>query len=377
MRSALLWETDLGLTTIGSGELSPGQSGYELRFKPPYGFGHDEWCFETGVLKGTNNVEMIRTLDFDKETKTFVLGIWFKESSEPTTIQIFARHYKTNVKYVIWEGEILPSVLTITNQSLGLTNNWNVLDTLKNKYPNINPVHSKVSCIEVKVEGTSVIVAKAGSIQEHIPENAPLILKGFHPEQEFKVLIEGYVIGYGGSGGDAGISTVTDDGVTISEPQDGLDGGNPIYVEYDTQMVTIDVARTGCFLAGAGGKGASPIVINDPDRRINQLGHPGVGGYPNGLTGSVSEIHYRLDLVKTNEHTRIVEFGKGGVNYAFEEAMYRGHDLPVFTSGKSTKPTKDGKSGNIKPKGVVKITDLRSQMHVRQLIYAFGRYVEM
>ena len=375
MRSKVLWNTDLGLTKVGSGELSPGLHPIELRFYPVYGHGLDEWSFEVGVLKGNGSVKVTKE-SFSDEDKFFKLMLSFKESMEVLNIQIFATHERTNFTTVVWEGEILPNRLHVKSKVVGLsTRNFDVLEELKKVYPNLDPRHFKLPTIDVLIPQNAIQVAVATSDFDHTDENAPIVFKGFHKDQTFQLEVNGFVIGYGGRGGNAGMSTVTDE-VDILYPTDALDGGNTVYVEHETQKVLVTVARHGCFVPGQGGKGASSFAVNCPEKRIRQIGHPGVGGYPNGLNGSVTDIHYKLNLVKESSPPKISTFGHGTLHYSFDEGVYVGHEL-LPTNGSSIKATKDGKQGLAVPKGVKLLANNRTQPLVKQLVHAFGTYVEL
>lgn len=378
MRSETLWLTDLGLTQIGSGEISPGLDPIELRFNPAYGHHLDEWEFEVGTLKGKHSVQLLDK-SFNEEEKFFSFKLQFTEMQSPTTLQVLARHVRTDLVKVLWEGDILPNTLHLTNKFVGLSDrNWSVIEEFKKVYHNADLRHFKIPRIEVLIPSDTIIAASAKSELEHTEENAPLVFKGFHPHQDFHVEVNGFVFGYGGKGGDAGYSTITERDVDVIYPTDGLDGGNTVYVEHPTQVVHVEVSRYGCFLPGMGGKGATGFSINSPSKRLNQVGHPGVGGYPNGLNGSLTPVHYKLDLVKTNNPPKINSFGNKYLNYVFKEAEYVGHDLPVFVSNNSCiKATENGKQGLVAPKGVVSLNNKRTKPFVHQLIHAYGAYIEV
>lgn len=375
MRSKTLWLTDLGLTQVSSGELSPGLDPIELRFYPSYGLALDEWEFEIGVTSGKSPVKTLTKDAFNEEDSYFSLKLLFKETDDRSRIQIYATHTRTNFKKTIWEGEILPNKFYIENNSVGLSRNWDVFNSIKVKYPNVNLGHFKLPTITARIHGTAIIAASANSVMEHHEENAPIIVKGFHPHQDIDIFIDGHVFGYGGKGGDAGMSTVVDGEVDIIYPTDALDGGNPIFVEHPSQVVNIIVTKYGHYQPGHGGKGASSFMINDPSHRFNQLGNAGTGGYPNGLNGEHNEVHYRTKVVKGSKHASIEVFGVN--NYKFVSPELNCQLLPFFPENKSIQRTKDGAYGNPKPKGVNRIFNESNVMPLSQLVYAYGTYVEM
>lgn len=375
MRSKTLWLTDLGLTQVGSGELSPGLDPIELRFYPSYGLALDEWDFEVGVTSGKNPLVSLTKDAFNEEDNYFSLKLLFKETDDKSRIQIYATHKRTDFRKIIWEGDILPNKFYITNSSVGLSLNWEVISGIKAKYPNANLGHFKLPMITARIHGTAIIVASANSVMEHHEENAPIIVKGFHPHQDFNIFIDGHVFGYGGKGGNAGMSTPMNGEVEIIYPTDGLDGGNPIFVEHASQVVNIIVTKYGHYQPGHGGRGASSFMINDPTRRFNQLGNAGVGGYPNGLNGEYTDTHYRTKAVKNSKHASIDVFGIN--NYKFVSPVIDCQLLPIFPENKSIQQTKDGVCGNPKPKGVNRIFIESNVMPLSQLVYAYGAYVEM
>lgn len=368
------WLTNLGSCEIMSGELSPDILPFELRFYPQYGFDIDEWDFEYGIIKGNNPLEYLTKEDFIHVDNYFKLKIKFNLSSDSSTIRLFATHKRTKQKVVFWDGVILPNLITIQSKVTGLQEgNWNVFNGIKQLYPNINLKHFCLPVITINVESNSILVAKAGNIEEHVETNAPIVLKEFHPYQNFNLIIDGFVFGYGGMGGDAGISTITDE-VDIIYPSDGLDGGNPIYVEYATQQVNVKI-NDGCFLAGKGGKGGSAFLINNPLNRRHQIGHPGLGGYPNGLNGRCSDVQYRLKLVKENTrpHVEVVN----SVHYKFRSGRFIGHYLPNDISLNSCiKQGKDGCQGTRYPQGVVSIKEVNETKDVRSIFLIDGKYIK-
>ncbi len=377
MRSKTLWLTDLGLQKVDSGVIAPGLDPIELRFYPNYGLALEEWEFHIGVLKGNGKV-VINEVAFNEEDRFFKVMLQFGELEDLLNIRLFANHARTNFSATVWEGDVLPNIIYLTNRLQGYTGiNWDLITDYKKRYPSADLRHFKLPKISVIVPKNSILIASAKSELEHTPENAPIIFKGFHPFQEFHLEVNGFVIGYGGKGGDAGISTILEREVDIKYPTDGMDGGNTVYIEHKTQKVYVDVSRYGCFLAGQGGKGASSFLINSPEKRIHQIGHPGIGGYPNGLNGQLTDIHYKLGLVKENTSPNVSSFGIKHLSYGFNPGVYVGHDLPVTLNKNSCiQPTKDGKSGHVTPKGVVHLNNQRSQKLVDLLISAYGAYVE-
>lgn len=372
MRSELLWQTDLGLNKITSGELSPGVLPFELRFYPNYGFGLEEWFFEIGVTEGENPIKEFTKVHYDNDENFFIFYISFKELMDPSYINIIAKHVSTGKTSTIWEGEILPNKFSLNFDVVGLSSNWNVIDGIKKLYPNINTGHFAVPTINVKVGSDSIIVSKATSIEDHTLENAPLIFKGFHKNQTFDLLIDGHVIGYGGKGGDAGMSTVTDK-VDILYPTDGLNGGNPIFIEFPTQQVNVTVSRYGHYQVGKGGKGASSFMVNSLNRRYNQLGNAGLGGYPNGLNGNYTDVHYRTKMVTRSNHAEIILVAKK--DYIFKRAEIDCQQLPNFPSKSSIAATKDGKDGVLMPKGVKSLKNEGGCMEIVHLTHTFGSYI--
>lgn len=374
MGSKILWMTDLGLTKISSGELSPGLDPTELRFRPSYGWGLDEWSFEVGIISGTNPVESFTKEDFIYEGNYFKLKMQFKEFTDPSCICILAIHTRTGFKQTIWDGIVVPNKFNIKQDVVGLTYNWSVIDGIKKMYPNVNLRHFKLPTINVSIPGTAILTAIARTVEEHQPENSPIIVKGFHPYQKIDFEIAGHVIGYGGMGGDAGMSTVTDE-VTIIYPTDGLDGGNPIFVEHETQDVNIHVTRHGHYQPGHGGKGASSFLINCPERRYNQLGNAGLGGYPTGRNGKYTDIHYKTKVVTDSKHADILPMPSNQCHYEFHEATITSQTLPYFLSNKCIKETKDGKCGLLKPAGVKTLKNEGEAFPITNLCYAYGIYV--
>lgn len=374
MRSKVLWMTDLGLVNMGSGELSPGLDDIKLRFYPRFGFGVDEWNFEVGILEGLNPVFYLYKDSFSYEGNYFNLDIKFLELHQSSRICIYGTFKPTGQREIIWEGEILPNKFLIESKTIGLsTQSWNIIDEIKNTYPNYNPKHCASPVIEIKVNSFSIIATHAGSIEEHNEKNTPLTFIGFHPEQEFDLKVYGHLLGYGGMGGDAGISTVTED-IDIIYPTDALAGGNLVYVEFETQKLQVYVDHGASYIPGYGGKGATAFLINCPERRINQIGHPGVGGYPNGLNGKMTDIGYRLKLVKETLNPTIKVFDK--CNYSFNPPKIVGHQLMQnMPSNTSIAGTGDGKRGELTPKGVTKLVNNGTSSEISNLIYVDDGYV--
>lgn len=374
MRSKILWMTDLGLVKISSGELSPGLDPIELRFYPRYGWGINEWDFEAGVLNGEYPLEYIIKEEFVNEGNFFRLKIKFKKLVDKSKICILANHVPTNFKQNIWEGDILPNHFDLKTKHLGLTNkNLNVSDLIKDIYPNINFLHFPIHEIKVVISNFTIIASEAKSVEEHNAENCPILFKGFHPKQVFSLDVYGHLFGYGGMGGDAGISTVTDE-VDIIYPTNAKNGGNVVFVEYKTQSLNIYVHHGATYLPGQGGKGASAFLINCPEKRINQIGQPGLGGYPNGLNGKFTDIHYKLKLIKENVKSDIMFLNKH--DYCFISGKVVAHVLPLFMSANvSVSKSKDGKNGIYTPKGVTKLVNNGNAFGPNQLVYIYGGYM--
>lgn len=374
MRSKVLWATDLGLVGIGSGELSPELDPINLRFYPSYGFGDNEWEFEVGVKLGENPIYSFSRKSFSYDGNYFNLLIQFKELFKTSNICIMATHYATGNKEVIWEGDILPNQFLIESKIVGLTlQAWDVCEGIKNIHPKINPKHFAIPTINVKVKNTSILVAHAGSLKEHDEKNVPITLLGFHPKQIFDLDVYGHVLGYGGCGGNAGISTVTNE-IDIIYPTDGLDGGNLVYVEYDTQQLNIHVHCQASFIPGYGGGGATAFFINCPERRINQIGHAGRGGYPNGLNGKITDVQYRLKLLSVNVNPNINIVGK--CDYTFTPANIVGHSLPInIPLNVSVPSTKEGKRGLIASRGIIKLINEGNSSRISNLTYTCNGYI--
>lgn len=374
MRSNILWMTDLGLVKIDSGELSPGLDPIELRFYPKYGWGAHEWDFEIGAISGDYPVKYIGRKKFVADGNYFTFNLCFKELNYKSKICILATHVTTNFKQNIWEGEILPNNFTIESKIMGLTNqNWDIFETLKMEYPNLNPKHFAIPKINVIVNKHTIIASQANSVEEHSKTNVPVLFKNFHQKQEFKLEIFGHLYGYGGMGGNAGISTVTDE-VDIIYPTKALNGGNVVYVEHNTQSLKIYVHYGATYFPGIGGKGASSFLINCPEKRVNQIGQPGLGGYPNGLNGKFTDIHYKLKLIKENTRNSIEISGKN--NYIFKPGKIIAHDLPSFIpANKSIASSEDGRNGILKPEGVTLLVNNGNSLKTNQLIYFCGGYM--
>lgn len=368
MGSKTLWLTDLGLVEIGSGELSPGLVPIEIRYYPQYGHGIDEWEF-------TVNVDMVKSLEkveFNDDERYFTLRCTFDEFVKGTYLTIHTTHVRTGLRKSIWDGLIIPNKLQIVNDNKGLSTNWDIISDLTEMYPNLNLCHYVLPTIDVVIKSNVIIASKALSVFEHVEDNAPIIIRGFHPDQVFNVLVEGHVFGYGGMGGCAGMSTVTNE-VDVLYPTDGLNGGNPIFVEHDTQQVSIVVSQYGHYHVGEGGKGASSFVINDSKRRINQLGVAGVGGYPTGRNGEHTDVHYRIKAVKSSVHADFAMFGHD--HYGVQDAFIDTILVQEHPTNTSIKKTEDGMCGSYTPKGVVELKNHGRITKVTSLCYAYGSYV--
>lgn len=319
-RPFTVWKTDLGMRYIESGELSPGLNPIEICFYPAYGFGMDEWDFEVGVIKGNNPIESFEKIDFHYYGDYFQLQVVFKENQFVSTIRIYANHKLTNKKIIAWEGEILPNSLHLTNQAIGLSRNWDVFKCIKKLYPKANLKHFTLPTINLTIPNTSFIIAKAGNEEEHVKSNTPLLLNNFHPDQTFHLTVLGFLIGYGGMGGNSGMSTITDQ-LDIIYPTNGLQGGLAL-PDVKIEVSTLD---HGFISNGEAGEDASGFAINDPNKRINQIGHPGKGGWPNGLNGKCTKVQHRIKLVKKNVPATVVE--NKDLNIIFNPAEFKGHAL--------------------------------------------------
>lgn len=315
-----VWKTDLGMCSIESGELSPGLNPIEICFYPAYGFGVDEWDFEVGVTKGINPIDSLEKIDFHYYGNYFQLQAIFKECISASTIRIYANHKSTSKKIIVWEGEILPNSFILVNHVTGLSKNWDVNECIKMKYPKANLKHFVLPTISLNIPNTSFIIATAGNEEEHVRSNTPLLLDNFHPNQQFHLTVLGYLIGYGGMGGNSGMSTVTDR-LDIIYPTNGLQGGMAL-PEANIEVLTLG---HGFISNGEDGEDASGFAINDPSKRINQIGHPGRGGWPNGLNGKCTKVQHRIKLVKRNVSASVSE--SVDLKLTFNPAEFIGHTV--------------------------------------------------
>lgn len=377
----LLWNTALGLKELASGEFAPGVDPIKLKFYPFIGYSADDWEFFYGIYQGSGKVKNLVKGEFDFEDRSIGLTIEFGEIKSQFGLIINAKRLATNEIYPIWNGLIAPNTFEEFEIKLAdlFIGNCSIADQLRN---NLNTDYRLfvLPKLNVVVPNKLIMLSRARSLEDHNLSNAPIVFKDMHENQSMDLLVKGCVIGYGGKGGDAGHSLGLSN-LNVTYPTNGLDGGNPIFVEHPlTQTVNVTVDKnTGMWEAGGGGGSASGFYI---EHRYTpyQYGRSGAGGLPTGLTGrdnsifgekgiqldkksanpvlqsdEVSSYYYIFEQSEVNKdkYSSIVH-GKsiGGwftSNNLSSEGTYVGNDIKDCV----IQPSKPGKGGNRIPSGVI------------------------
>lgn len=287
-KSLTLWNTNRGMRELKSGELCPSLNLINLRYYPKFGFGVNEWSFDVGVLVGVNPVKTLKVDDFVYDGNYFNLNIKFKSFTYPSTIRITATHVPTGKVDIVWQGEVVSNSITLTCNQVGLSSTWDVNAHLKELYPDVCFEHFTIPTIELIVPNSTMLIANPVSNPDEV--SVPILIQGFTRIQRFNVLVEGFVIGHGGNGGDAGISTVTDT-LEIIEPTAPTHGGQ---ICNRPHGVNFELGEYGFVSCGENGKSASAFAVNNVKQRTTQIGRPGAGGWPNGINGRLTEVQYRF-----------------------------------------------------------------------------------
>lgn len=312
-KSLTLWSTNRGVREIKSGEIAPSLNLIELRYYPKYGFGVNEWSFSTGVLLGENPIKFLDVNDFVYKGNYFILNLKFKRITKASTIRITATHRGTGKSDVVWEGEIIPNSLELTCNLTGLSNTWDVNKQLKDKYPDVDFEHFTVPSINLVVPNSSMLIANPPAGTE---VSTPILIEGFTKSQRFDVLVEGFVIGYGGNGGDAGMSTFTEDGLDVVYPTLPTHGGQ---ICNRMHGLKIELGEHGFISCGEHGKSATHFQVNAPKQRTKQLGLPGTGGWPTGLNGKQNDVQLRFNHAREYSHAQPIM--NDDLTIVFKEAV--------------------------------------------------------
>lgn len=393
----LEWKTALGFKEVVSGEIAPHLSPIELRFYPFTGFEFDGWDFSFGIYDGFSHVKRFEKEDFVHDGSYFKLNILFSEFKQTFGLVLNAIRKSNGEIHQIFKGMISPNDLGIVEPPMSglFKGTWDISSSLNMDLKTDYRLF-ELPKFKVQIPNHLLLLGVARSKQDHNVSNAPIVFKDFHKDQKIDLEVLGGVIGFGGMGGDAGYSR-SFDGTDITYGTDGLDGGNPIYIEYpDTQVVNVFVDKnTGMWEAGGGGGSSSPYFIRNKQSKL-QIGLPGVGGYPTGLIGNVPDIYSQLELnLKSTSANVVTGTNKDGLfTYIFKpsEIETPSFSLDVFnfsiggwftSNDRSSdggyvpseipdgviQPTKGGKPGNRTPQGVVlKDTGKRK----RNSIVAYG-----